>query len=109
MINYKSLQTEVDTLLRSLGVSASIQRGGSPYTTGYGVFVEKKSEDGASGPTSLLAQTSTGTRVFLLTGTSLEPAPGDYLIVGTDSYYVRVVEIQQPTNLKLLYKLEVSV
>lgn len=106
-MDYSALASKGHELISRFGLKVSLTRAGATVGSGVGVFIQSKSEDASSPSSSVLAQTSQNARTLLLSGLIKAPLVGDVLTSDKQSWTVQSVEITRPTNVTLLYRVEV--
>ena len=108
MIPYAAIAKNIDSILKSVGFTASIYRAGVKIGSGYAVFTGGDAKNESSSPSSVLAQTSIGSNEIVLSGLAKEPQVGDTIVAVKETYTIQEVNTVQPSTTNLVFKLKVT-
>lgn len=103
-LSYSPIASRVDAALKKVGIQAKVTRQGAAVGSGYGVFQTSKSSLDAQP----MLQTVVSSRTFILSGMAKAPEVGDTLTADKSTYTVTSVVTKRPTNVTLVYVLELS-
>ncbi len=100
-------QTFTD-LINRLGYSASITRAGTKIWSGKAVNGKKQTTWGNTDAESSVSGVIDYSATAFIPATAKQPLPGDLFVTKTNTYMVNEVEVYQPADVVLAYKLSLT-
>lgn len=99
-MNFNGSQELAKRLINKNGIRVALKRDGTDIAKGTGIFATRK-KDAAQ-------LTQSTNRLLLVAGLKLDPQVGDIIVVDKREHTVMAMEVVRPTNITILWKIEVT-
>lgn len=104
-MDYTALKSQIAKMIKELGVKVTIQRDDADLGKTYGVFNTTMNLD-ADSPSS--TNITTQKTMYITATNKLAVVVGDYVVVGSASYYITAVDEYKPADVIIAYKVALS-